>query len=64
MSKVRLLKVALQITVAVDDGDTLEEKTCEPVVLTPTQWAEFDLDAQIATLQAQIDTPALSEIQQ
>lgn len=39
--KLRLLKVVVQPTFVVDDGETLSEVLAEPVVVLAKDWAEY-----------------------
>jgi hypothetical protein len=41
MKRLRLVKVDLQATFVVDDGDTLEERTANPVTLTAAEWPVY-----------------------
>jgi hypothetical protein len=39
--KIRLLKVAVQATVVLDDGEHLQEAVFEPTIVTAAKWREF-----------------------
>lgn len=59
MSKrVRLLKVQLQVTAVIDDGESLTEAPTQPVTLTPAQWADAQemVSASLADLQERVNT--------
>lgn len=57
-ARVRLLRVTVTAEVVVDDGESLTPLNVSPLILTPAQWREFDMDAQLATMQAAIDEQA------
>lgn len=53
--RIRPIVVMLQIEAVVDDGETLTPVQIAPIRLAPEQLAQFDLVAQLAQLQEQID---------
>lgn len=41
MKRLRLLKVIVQPTFVLDDGETLTELTVQPTTVSPSQWPTF-----------------------
>ena len=41
MKRLRLLKVVIQPTFVIDDGESLQEMTSEPITITPTDWPDY-----------------------
>lgn len=39
--KLRLLKVVVQPFFAVDDGESLEEQTSQPITVPASEWTDF-----------------------
>lgn len=57
MSTKRIRPIAVRVTVqaVVDDGESLTPIELQPVEMTASQFGEFDLDAQVAWVQEQIE---------
>lgn len=57
MNSIRVRPVAVKILVeaVLDDGETLTPIKMQPVEMTAAQFDEFDLDAQVAWVQGQIE---------
>lgn len=58
MRQVRLLKVIVQVVVAVDDGEQLEERAVDPVTVPAADWPAFaanGIQDGLKALQAQVE---------
>lgn len=53
--KVRLVSVSLQLNAVIDDGTSLRGLQVAPVHVEYVDWAAFNLAAQVADLQHQVD---------
>jgi hypothetical protein len=53
--KARLVSVTLQLEVVADDGDVLHPLNLAPVKVRSAEWPTFDLNAQLADVQRQLD---------
>lgn len=55
---VRLVSVQLALNVVLDNGDVLEPLSLQPIQVTASAWPTFELEAQLADIQRQVDPPA------
>lgn len=58
--KIRPVSVTVQVEAVLDDGENLTPVAVAPIRLNMDQFARFDLAAQIADLQGQLDAGAQS----
>lgn len=59
--RARLVSVSVQLNVVADDGETLHPLQVAPVQVVANDWKHFDLDAQIADIQAQLGPRAVEQ---
>lgn len=57
--RLRLIKVVVQPSFVVDDGETLQEMHTEPIVVTASDWAAFPerFAESIAEHEARLNAP-------
>jgi hypothetical protein len=54
-SRARLVSVTVQLQVVADDGSTLHPLQVAPISVSAGDWPTFDVDAQMADVQRQLD---------
>jgi hypothetical protein len=56
--RARLVTATVQLQVVADDGTTLHPLQIAPIQVAASEWPTFNLDAQLADVQRQLDQGA------
>jgi hypothetical protein len=53
--RARLVTATVQLQIVADDGETLHPLQIAPIQVAASEWPTFDLNAQVADVQRQLD---------